>query len=338
MVLSPILLPSTPPSYPELHLRELCPLFYRRDEAPILAICALGQIYSSCTSAQASSVLIKRLHPLDHRCISTLCNPLIVPAAGHGTPTPSWPRRLYGTSSPQASSAQTTQPAPETCVPPTPLSDQIRLLMRRVPYPVAIITATDPHGPVDQAFRGMTVSSFNTVTLHPEPVVSFNVRRPSETLAALQSSRRFLVHLLAPTPATASLARDFSRGNHNLALLAGEGDFEFAPHVPTAAAVDADACDRALPILRRRPASVLASASTSDADPVQEDFPFVFECRLNPQSVEVHDHTIVVGTVVRALSPHVHGSEVEKPGAGFSAKELCLTYANTRFWGMGHEI
>jgi flavin reductase (DIM6/NTAB) family NADH-FMN oxidoreductase RutF len=203
--------------------------------------------------------------------------------------------------------------------------------MRRVPYPVAIITATDPQGPIEKAFRGMTVSSFNTVTLHPSPVISFNVRRPSETLTALQSSGRFLVHLLAPTPAAAALARDFSRGNHNLALLSGKGDFEFAQHVSADGSVT-----RPLPILRRR--AISQTGQTNTGEKSVEDFPFVFECQLNPQRVEVYDHTIVVGTVVQALLRHLPESEAETSVSSSSAKDLCLTYANTKFWEMGHEI
>ncbi|PWY80688.1 hypothetical protein BO70DRAFT_315980 [Aspergillus heteromorphus CBS 117.55] len=194
--------------------------------------------------------------------------------------------------------------------------------MRRVPYPVAIITATDPHGPPEKAFRGMTVSSFNTVTLSPEPVISFNVRRPSETLSALQSSTRFLVHLLAPRQATASLARDFSKGNHNLSILAGKSEYEFVSHAPTPSGDDAPS--RPLPLLQRK-------ENTRSAD--SEDFPFVFECRLHPQGIQVHDHTIVVGTVVRALSGSLSNLDADTKAA-----DLCLTYANTRFWEMGHEI
>jgi flavin reductase (DIM6/NTAB) family NADH-FMN oxidoreductase RutF len=204
--------------------------------------------------------------------------------------------------------------------------------MRRVPYPVAIITATDPQGPVEKAFRGMTVSSFNTVTLHPSPIISFNVRRPSETLSALQSSGRFLVHLLAPTPATAALARDFSRGNHNLALLSGKGDFEFAQHVSADGSVT-----RPLPILRRR-AIAQTNTNTNTEEESVEAFPFVFECQLNPQRVEVYDHTIVVGTVVQALLRHHPESDADTPVSSASEKDLCLTYANTKFWAMGHEI
>ncbi|EAW24864.1 flavin reductase family protein [Aspergillus fischeri NRRL 181] len=243
-----------------------------------------------------------------------------------GAPQQPWPRKQYGTSAP-ASQASSEPKKPASARPALSLTDQVRLLMRRVPYPVAIITATDPQGPIEKAFRGMTVSSFNTVTLHPLPVISFNVRRPSETLTALQSSGRFLVHLLAPTPATAALARDFSRGNHNLALLSGKGDFEFAQHVSADGSVT-----RPLPILRRR------AISQTNTEESVEDFPFVFECQLNPQCVEVYDHTIIVGTVVQPLFRHLPESEAETSVTSGSAKDLCLIYANTKFWGMGHEI
>jgi len=208
------------------------------------------------------------------------------------------------------------------------LPDQVRLLMRRVPYPVAIITATDPHTPthnhkdaqIEHSYRGMTVSSFSTVTLQPEPVISFNVKRPSETLNALLSSGRFLVHLLAPAKPTADLARDFSRGNHNLSIVNGEGDFEFAAHAQTG---NENGSKRPLPLLRRRGAD----------DTV--DFPFVFECRLLPQQMEVFDHTIVLGYVVNTILQRPLDVEVRSQA---ESGELCLTYANTKFWKMGHEI
>jgi flavin reductase (DIM6/NTAB) family NADH-FMN oxidoreductase RutF len=199
--------------------------------------------------------------------------------------------------------------------------------MRRVPYPVAIITATDPHEPLEKAFRGMTVSSFNTVTLHPVPVISFNVRRPSETLSALQSSKRFLVHLLAPGQLTATLARDFSKGNHNLSIVSGKGDFEFSSHAPSSGE---ESSARPLPLLRRKNAAADAAEDSLSA------IPFVFECQLHPKDIEVNDHTIVVGTVIRVLSEHL--TSPEAIANAHSVTDLCLTYANTRFWEMGHEI
>lgn len=213
------------------------------------------------------------------------------------------------------------------------LSEHVRLLMRRVPYPVAIITATDPSGPADiTSFRGMTVSSFNTVTLTPHPVVSFNVRRPSETLNALLASGRFLIHLLAPGPGPATLARDFSKGNTNLAaVLSGHGEFEYAALSSSSAtwASDGKPSDGPLPILRRK------------ADGRSDDFPFVFECALHPQKIDVHDHSIVLGTVVRAIEG-TGALLPERTCAGeaveHSSDRLCLTYANTKFWRMGTEI
>ncbi|OQE15786.1 hypothetical protein PENFLA_c030G09196 [Penicillium flavigenum] len=222
--------------------------------------------------------------------------------------------------------------APQPSTPSTSISDQVRLLMRRVPYPVAIITATDPSGPENTtSFRGMTVSSFNTVTLTPDPVISFNVRRPSETLNALLASRRFLVHLLAPGPATATLARDFSKGNITLAaMLRGHGEFEFAA-LPTKN--EEGHPQRPLPILRRRPEAVAANDGV--------DFPFVFECTLHPQKIDVQDHSIVLGTVVRAIESSESVSTQGQDGKVLdehSPERLCLTYANTKFWKMGGEL
>ncbi|KAJ5504000.1 hypothetical protein N7463_006874 [Penicillium fimorum] len=222
--------------------------------------------------------------------------------------------------------------APQPPTPSTSISDQVRLLMRRVPYPVAIITATDPSGAENTtSFRGMTVSSFSTVTLTPHPVISFNVRRPSETLNALLTSRRFLVHLLAPSPATATLARDFSKGNVTLAaMLRGHGQFEFAA-LPTEN--EDGSPHRPLPILKRR----AEAASANDG----VDFPFVFECTLHPDKIDVHDHSIVLGTVVRTIEGP---GPVEAQGLDgkvldeHSPERLCLAYANTKFWKMGGEF
>lgn len=146
------------------------------------------------------------------------------------------------------------------------------------------------------------------------------MKRPSETLSALRSSRRFLAHLLAPNTQTAALARDFSKGNQGLDL--ERRGFEFFPY-----RCDSDSGDPGvLPVLRRRNADGGG----------REDFPFIFECKVLEQEMEVYDHTIVVASVVRAL---VGGSlEDIEPASHGEAKDLCLTYADTRFWGMGKEI
>ena len=90
--------------------------------------------------------------------------------------------------------------------------------MRRIPHPVVIITASVPHeanqSPLETTFRGMTVSSFNTVTLDPTPLVSFNVRTPSATHTALTASGIFLAHFLSSTAFGARIADVFAKGNN----------------------------------------------------------------------------------------------------------------------------
>lgn len=229
--------------------------------------------------------------------------------------------------------------------------------MRRVPYPVAIITATDAASAAANnnkscSFRGMTVSSFNTVTLTPHPVISFNVRRPSETLNALLASGRFLVHLLSPSAATATLARDFAKGNTTLAsMLNGHGAFEFAA-LKAADLKCGDGDDHGgfpLPILRRKriyqqQQQNIETEETELHERAGPDFPLVFECTLHPQKIEVHDHSIVLGTVVRAIHSGADTITISFPVEDVNGEEeqssdkLCLTYANTRFWKIGSEI
>ncbi|KAJ5679561.1 hypothetical protein N7462_007805 [Penicillium macrosclerotiorum] len=253
-------------------------------------------------------------------------------------------RRDISSAAPQTStdgqnnSLTSTKPSSQT-QPESSISEHVRLLMRRVPYPVAIITATDPAGPPDTtSFRGMTVSSFNTVTLTPRPVISFNVRRPSETLNALLASGRFLVHLLAPGPATATLARDFSKGNTTLAtILSGHGEFQFEALNPKKASSQDTTAP--LPLLRRRGAeSCLPDSNNAES----VDFPFVFECELHPQKIDVQDHSIVLGTVVGAIQGSVDSLSNQDCTREDSEKHLpdrlCLAYANARFWKMGSEL
>lgn len=222
--------------------------------------------------------------------------------------------------------------------------------MRRVPHPVTIITAAETtqstsadHPPAardrrqDQhistpkdtsrvssvKIRGMTASSFNTVTLHPQPVVSFNVKRPSETLNTIQSSGRFYVHLLAPNPDTAQLARAFSRGNENIMHLleSRQGPkFEFIyegqPNRKTFGMSQSQplpSSPSSLPILRRSPKTPPSvhnyrNGGTSDCEKETTntmntpDFPFILECQLLPNhEINIHDHSIVLGTVTRVI-------------------------------------
>lgn len=71
------------------------------------------------------------------------------------------------------------------------ISDKLRATMRKVPLPVVVVT-----GSSDGISRGITCSSFNSISLTP-PVVSFAVKVPSSTKNILEKSNLFAVHLLS---------------------------------------------------------------------------------------------------------------------------------------------
>ncbi|KAJ9633002.1 uncharacterized protein PV06_02649 [Exophiala oligosperma] len=98
------------------------------------------------------------------------------------------------------------------------LSKQVRALMRHVAHPVTVITATDisfsPKGD-PRSWKGATVSSFNTVTLDPDPIVSFNIKKISSTFQAIENSGHFAAHFMSGLqPLSVRIAIKFSRGNH----------------------------------------------------------------------------------------------------------------------------
>ncbi|KAA8568839.1 hypothetical protein EYC84_007819 [Monilinia fructicola] len=114
------------------------------------------------------------------------------------------------------------------------LSHEVRKVMRHVPHAVVVLTTPylHPdnliHDPSRKTFHaaGMTLSSFTTLTLSPDPIITFNIKRPSRTLDALKATqhpdtialvpsereRRFHIHILQCNPAGAKIANHFSRG------------------------------------------------------------------------------------------------------------------------------
>ncbi|KAI9845207.1 MAG: hypothetical protein M1838_001825 [Thelocarpon superellum] len=86
-----------------------------------------------------------------------------------------------------------------------------------MPSSVTILT-TDPvpdradsHSTIKKP-PGMTLSTFTTLSLHPVPLVTFNVRLPSSTYDSitLYPSQPFYIHFPASTLDGAALARHFS--------------------------------------------------------------------------------------------------------------------------------
>jgi flavin reductase (DIM6/NTAB) family NADH-FMN oxidoreductase RutF len=71
------------------------------------------------------------------------------------------------------------------------VGNRLRLTMRSVPQAVVVVTCADGN-----SHRGMTCSSFNSISLNP-PLVSFAVKLPSSTRELLTKSRKYAVHLLS---------------------------------------------------------------------------------------------------------------------------------------------
>lgn len=108
------------------------------------------------------------------------------------------------------------------------LADGVRNMMRSVPNPVVVLTCSDAPPPADfntppsspdpdetevSFYRGMTLSSFSTLTLSPTPYVTFNIQHRSRTLSALSSTRYFNIHILEANAEGAALAAAFARAN-----------------------------------------------------------------------------------------------------------------------------
>lgn len=74
--------------------------------------------------------------------------------------------------------------------------------MRGIPHPLTVIVA---QGNNSSQPAGLLVSSFNTVTLHPVPYISFNLKLPSSTFDEIKQSRIFGASAIADV----RLARDF---------------------------------------------------------------------------------------------------------------------------------
>ncbi|KOS17345.1 Uncharacterized protein ESCO_006427 [Escovopsis weberi] len=91
---------------------------------------------------------------------------------------------------------------------PAALPEQVRSVLRLLPN--SIVVCTSAHG---GAPRGMTMSSFTSLSLSPTPLVSFNVATPSRTLDAIREARLFNIHVMAGDARGAAMADRFTRGN-----------------------------------------------------------------------------------------------------------------------------
>lgn len=90
-----------------------------------------------------------------------------------------------------------------------PAPEQFRSVMRLLPNSVVVCTSTG----AELVPRGMTMSSFTSLSLHPTPLITFNIATPSRTLDAVSQSREFNIHVLSGDDEGARVADWFRRGN-----------------------------------------------------------------------------------------------------------------------------
>jgi flavin reductase (DIM6/NTAB) family NADH-FMN oxidoreductase RutF len=101
--------------------------------------------------------------------------------------------------------------------------------MRTLPQSVVVVTSSKiryvaqskgiPNPAINPTkskdYRGITLSSFTTLTLEPEPIISFNIKYPSETFAAIAQSKHFLVHVLEASEDAMLIADAFAKGSEH---------------------------------------------------------------------------------------------------------------------------
>lgn len=162
----------------------------------------------------------------------------------------------------------------------------IRFLMRRVPHSVAVITSNMPRHNPPESFRGMTVSSFNTVCLEPKVIVSFNIKLPSATYDAIQACGQFNVYLMNSTCQGAAIAELFATGR-------GRETFKN--------------------VYQRNDDSEVVSSTLSNEELTEREpdllrsnnVMFTLQCKLMDQTLKVADHVIVLGEVLTHRLPPV---------------------------------
>ncbi|KAK8254615.1 flavin reductase like domain-containing protein [Phyllosticta capitalensis] len=190
------------------------------------------------------------------------------------------------------------------------MDSTMRLVMRKLPQPAVVVTALAPDAALcrrtttSRAFassRGMTVSSFTTVSVSDRNVIiSFNIRKPSGTWDAITHHKRFAIHILEASAEGAHIAGLFTRGDAQAGfteLVEGKGDTlrynladgsaSLSCHAEEGAVVKSHEGEMPQELLNAP--QIMSKAVFAQLD-----------CRLLPDScVSVSDHVIVVAEVCK---------------------------------------
>ncbi|KAI8595266.1 flavin reductase like domain-containing protein [Dissophora ornata] len=143
------------------------------------AVCAWRSLFLADNSVQRR----QRVPTLSHRLYTTS-------SGSTATPPPD-------NSSSSSNDSSTTAAEENT-------SDKLRRVLRKVPFPVVVVSTASRTNP--SLRRGITVSSFSSISLHPIPLIAFCVKLPSRASTVLHESDQFVVQFLAADQIAHSVA------------------------------------------------------------------------------------------------------------------------------------
>ncbi|KAF9117831.1 hypothetical protein BGX30_005027, partial [Mortierella sp. GBA39] len=83
-------------------------------------------------------------------------------------------------------------------------SEKFRKVLRKVPFPVVVVSTCSPEDPTLR--RGITISSFSSISLQPIPLISFCVKLPSRASTVLHESDQFVIQFLSSEQIAHSVA------------------------------------------------------------------------------------------------------------------------------------
>lgn len=189
-----------------------------------------------------------------------------------------------------------------------PLARFLRNAIRPLSHPVVVVTTSakrqmqiadtsDKSKDRLRYARGVTVSSFSSVCLHPQPFITFNLKLPSRTWDALQISRRLCVHILAASEEAAAIAHIFT-------LPYDRPEEPFQRLVAMGVEVDVRSSSRG-PIINSSSRAVTA----------------VVQAELSPtKCMEVGDHVMVVAKVIAVHKHENCSDESERATLGYAQR------------------
>lgn len=76
-----------------------------------------------------------------------------------------------------------------------------------------ILTSSFSGTPNISKMHGTTLSSVSSLTVHPEPILQFNIQVPSATAKFMHENKYLALHILKPSNESVQLARNFSLGS-----------------------------------------------------------------------------------------------------------------------------